>query len=129
MTISEFVTEKGGFVNPEKITAIDLYGFEKAQEMWKDGFQKGAEFGYNKAKEWHLIQDVCPSEDKLVRVLTYSNEEYICRTELYYPSEDEIGYGHAIIYFYELNGDWVDSSDIKAWCELQPLPKEFKEIE
>ena len=37
MTISEFVTEKGGFVNPEKITAIDLYGFEKAKEMWKDG--------------------------------------------------------------------------------------------
>ena len=37
MTITEFVTEKGGFVNPEKITAIDLYGFEKAQEMWKDG--------------------------------------------------------------------------------------------
>lgn len=37
MTINEFVTEKGGFVNPEKITAIDLYGFEKAQKMWKDG--------------------------------------------------------------------------------------------
>ena len=37
MTITEFVTEKGGFVNPEKITAIDLYGFEKAKEMWKDG--------------------------------------------------------------------------------------------
>lgn len=37
MTINEFVTEKGGFVSPEKITAIDLYGFEKAQEMWKDG--------------------------------------------------------------------------------------------
>jgi hypothetical protein len=22
-------------------------------ELWKDGFQKGAEFGYNKANEWH----------------------------------------------------------------------------
>ena len=40
MTITEFVTEKGGFVNPEKITAIDLYGFEKAKEMWKDGEPK-----------------------------------------------------------------------------------------
>ena len=37
MTISEFVTEKGGFVSPEKIVAVDLYGFEKAKEMWKDG--------------------------------------------------------------------------------------------
>ena len=35
--IQDFVTEKGGFVSPEKITAIDLYGFEKAKEMWKDG--------------------------------------------------------------------------------------------
>lgn len=35
--IENFVTEKGGFVNPEKITAIDLYGFEKAKEMWKYG--------------------------------------------------------------------------------------------
>lgn len=37
MTKEEFVTEKGGFVSPEKIAAIDLYGFEKAQEMWKNG--------------------------------------------------------------------------------------------
>lgn len=34
--IQEFVTE-GAFVNPEKVTAIDIYGFEKAKEMWKDG--------------------------------------------------------------------------------------------
>ena len=35
--IEDFVTDKGGFVCPEKITAIDLYGFNKAKEMWKDG--------------------------------------------------------------------------------------------
>ena len=35
--IVNFVTDKCGFVNPEKITAIDLYGFEKAKDMWKDG--------------------------------------------------------------------------------------------
>ena len=26
-------------------------------ELWKDGFQKGAEFGYNKANEWHYVKD------------------------------------------------------------------------
>lgn len=35
--IDNFVTEKGGFVSPEKITAIDLYGFEKAKEIWEGG--------------------------------------------------------------------------------------------
>lgn len=36
MTINEFVTE-GNFVNPEKIAAIDLYGFEQAVKMWENG--------------------------------------------------------------------------------------------
>lgn len=26
-------------------------------ELWKDGFQKGAEFGYNKVNEWHNLQE------------------------------------------------------------------------
>ena len=32
-------------------------------ELWKDGFQKGAEFGYNKANEWHYMKDVNCYED------------------------------------------------------------------
>ena len=31
--------------------------FDTKCELWKDGFQKGAEFGYNKANEWHK-QDI-----------------------------------------------------------------------
>ena len=26
-------------------------------ELWKDGFQIGAKFGYNKANEWHFVKD------------------------------------------------------------------------
>lgn len=37
MTIEEFVTDKSGFVDPEKVEAIELYGFEQAKEMWKKG--------------------------------------------------------------------------------------------
>ena len=33
-------------------------------ELWKDGFQKGAEFGYNKANEWHY-----PSKGKYPKEL------------------------------------------------------------
>ena len=35
--VDAFVTDKSGFVDPEKIAAIDLYGFEEAKKMWKDG--------------------------------------------------------------------------------------------
>ena len=34
--IEDFVTD-GKFVNPEKVEAVEIYGFEKAKDMWKDG--------------------------------------------------------------------------------------------
>ena len=34
--IVDFVTD-GNFVNPEKVTAIDLYGLETAKKMWENG--------------------------------------------------------------------------------------------
>ena len=34
--IEDFVAD-GKFVNPEKVTAIDMYGFEKAKKMWENG--------------------------------------------------------------------------------------------
>ena len=80
-------------------------------------------FGFNKANEWHLLKDGYPEINKLVRVRTFSGMEYICTTEWYYPTEDEIGYGHALFSFYTLNDDWIDENEIKAWCELP----EFKE--
>lgn len=35
--VEDFVTEKGGFVNPEKMEAVELYGLKKAKEMWANG--------------------------------------------------------------------------------------------
>ena len=37
MTTAEFVTDEHGFVDPEKIEAVDLYGLDKAREMWANG--------------------------------------------------------------------------------------------
>ena len=35
--IETFVTDEHGFVDPEKMEAVNIYGLEKAKEMWKDG--------------------------------------------------------------------------------------------
>ncbi len=35
--IEDFVTDKTGFVDPEKIEAVEIYGFEKAKKMWENG--------------------------------------------------------------------------------------------
>lgn len=88
-------------------------------------FKDGAEFGYNKANEWHKLSEKYPEADKIVRVHLMSGMEHICETCYYEPTEDEIGYGKLVINFYELNGEWVDDNDIVAWCEIEP----YKEID
>lgn len=97
------------------------------EESYVNGFSNGAEFGYNKANEWHKLdwEKDFPDIDKLVRVRTKSGAEYICETYAYCPAEDEIGYGSVIIQFSELNGDWVDDNEIEYWCYIEP----FKESE
>lgn len=89
----------------------------------KQAYLAGAEFGYNKANEWHkldLKQDY-PKLDRLVRVRTQSGEEYICETYAYQPTEDEIGYGTILTQFEQLNGDWVDNNEIEYWCYIEPF--------
>lgn len=34
--VENFVRE-GHFVDPEKVAAVDIYGIEKAEEMWQNG--------------------------------------------------------------------------------------------
>jgi hypothetical protein len=72
---------------------------------------------------WHKLdwEKDFPDVDKLIRVRTRSGTEHICETYSYEPSEDEIGYGHCITQFSELNGDWIDDNEVKYWCEIEPF--------
>lgn len=95
-------------------------------ELWKDGFQKGAEFGYNKANEWHYVKDGdLPKED-----------EYIM---IYSKLADNIAVGKRrcagkirkrCVYewdFATYEGTYcLRDKDIIAWKEIT-LPKEIKE--
>ena len=100
-------------------------------ELWKDGFQKGAEFGYNKAfveadknlkaivtdfnkaNEWHFVKDgEYPTHSNRVLVFT----------------DEGVGFG---IYGLD-NKKWYTYDtgfDVIAWKEitLPALPKEIKE--
>ena len=80
----------------------------------KNNFQKGAEFGYNKANEWHYVK----SEEDLPK----DNSEYLLLLE------------HGIRVFGYYNGKWWESwkGDL-SWQEVKayffvPVP-ERKEIE
>ena len=90
-----------------------------ARKSYKDGFKDGAEFGYNKANEWHYPpKGEYPKEGE--NVLCYCK----CRTEIKFCCV-----GHTII-----GGDnkirWWSSDrseklKVYAWKEITP-PKELE---
>lgn len=83
-------------------------------ELWKDGFQKGAEFGFNKANEWHDLR-------KDPNDLPENKRNVWC------DYGDGCGKG-----FYDKDdgGWWIEGhiycSIIDAWCELPKYLKESK---
>ena len=80
-------------------------------ELWKDGFQKGAEFGYNKANEWHYLKDgIMPEENQWV--LVYDGSYTVCNYHSNTPIKWLDNYENEV---YE--------STIIAWREIV-LPKE-----
>ena len=84
-----------------------------ARKSYKDGFKDGAEFGYNKANEWHFVKDgEYPTHSNRVLVFT----------------DEGVGFG---IYGLD-NKKWYTYDtgfDVIAWKEiiLPALPKEIKE--
>ena len=78
-----------------------------AQRAIKQSYQKGAEFGYNKANEWHFVKDgEYPTHSNRVLVLT----------------DEGVGFG---IYGLD-NKKWYTYDtgfDVIAWKEIV-LPKE-----
>lgn len=95
--------------------------FDTNCELWKDGFQKGAEFGYNKANEWHrqdiddiydfIAEDwsvkyfICIMKDKS-RVTAIGNCDEGCNGEvsvnLFFEHDDEKYYIDDIVWWKEI---------------------------
>ena len=80
----------------------------------KEKWQNGAEFGYNKANEWHNVKDGNPNNEN----------DILCQI-----SKDEVvvGYYHTVAKRY-ITIDGQDLYNVIAWKEIV-LPKEIKENE
>ena len=99
----------------EYFETVCLHSYADTEEQLKEdvvpAFKKGAEFGYNKANEWHYVKDKLPISDK----------------DKYYFVVVDKWNGPMIARFYE--GVWSNYStieDVIAWKEIV-LPKEIKE--
>jgi len=87
-------------------------GLDTKCELWKDGFQKGAAFGYNKANEWHFVKDEgTPKIEGHYLVCLRNKDHDIFDCWIYY--DKDVGW-------YSME---VRMKDIYAWKEIV-LPKE-----
>ena len=80
----------------------------RTKELMRDSFKDGAEFGYNKANEWHNVKDGNPNNEN----------DILCQI-----SKDEVvvGYYHTVAKRY-ITIDGQDLYNVIAWKEIV-LPK------
>ena len=89
------------------------------------GVQKGAEFGYNKSKEWHYVKDgVYPTDDK--KVLCILGDFENDNLEVGYHSQVKGDSKRWRFNDYDLPDDSEEDWGVSAWKEivLPELPKE-----
>ena len=90
------------------------------KEMIRDAFKDGAEFGYNKANEWHYVKDGdLPKEESRPR--TYGYYLTASKHKSYKWIVFEVAYFTGVIF--TRCGDILDN--VYAWKEIVP-PKELQ---
>lgn len=109
MTEKEF--EKGIKEEAEELFKKKPLGYEMKPELeiYTDGFKDGAEFGYNKANEWHYPSKGEYPIDKteMLVYFKYADYEYPCKTFGFYN-------GH----FWDTKRGDVSNKDVIAWKEI-----------
>ena len=92
-----------------------------ARKSYKDGFKDGAEFGYNKANEWHYpSKGEYPKECE--KVLCYCK---VVNVKFYCIGHTIIGGDNKIRWW---SSDRSEKLNVYAWKEIV-LPEEIKENE
>ena len=103
-----------------KNVPTDSFGYRSLDDVHYDvklAYQKGAEFGYNKANEWHDLRkdpNDLPDNGRRVLVKDKSRREYdvacLCRSK-----------GNSDFWSYERFISRVSDNYVIAWCELPKL--------
>jgi hypothetical protein len=99
MTKEELEKEAEEYANKYVTEGVDELKIKVIKGHWQDG----AEFGYNKANEWHYVKDGdLPKHDN--DVLVYSGEEWRMCVGRYSPKHKA----------------WEAGCDAIAWKEIVP---------
>ena len=94
-----------------------LYKWETDKHSYIDGFKYGAEFVYNKAKEWHYVKDGDYPKKKGIYLVAWKRTHHV---EEYGEWGFDVDLFNADEGYFEGDGDFVI-----AWKEIVP-PKELE---
>ena len=135
MTKEELEKEAEDSFNCKKV----LYKWETDKRSYIDGFKDGAEFGYNKANEWHYVKDgdLPKAYQKCYFIYsnTYGEDNKVIFSEsninvltgIYaFFLDEETGEETTDPCFYDdINDDEIGLEEVYAWKEIV-LPKELE---
>ena len=99
---------------------VEDFSYEELSDELQEkafDFKEGAEFGYNKANEWHYVKDGLPTNTGLYLIFYYNsffNDKVRCIAR-YSPDRKEF-----------MNLNIGDGDEVIAWQELPAPPKEIE---
>ncbi len=88
------------------------FGEVKVEPSAEKGFVAGAEFGYNKANEWHYpSKGELPKEDtaekETIYLLCFGSDDSDCMTGVFSHSR-----------FWCFDSGWLETNEVIAWKEI-----------
>lgn len=125
MTKEELKQEAEEYARKIRHDVINWGGKEPEERFYneikfKQAYLAGAEFGYNKANEWHFVKDELPNEGTYL-VVWQNDKGYKEIFTLNYEEDDEEE-------LHWVDGDCeVQDEYVIAWKEIVP-PKEIKKL-
>ena len=115
----------------DRITKVIKVWSAREETLHDEGFQAGAEFGYNKANEWHYVKDgdlpkayqkcyfIYSNYYNKDGTVDFSESSISVRTGLYAFYLDEEGEETTDTCFYDdINDDEISLSEVYAWKEI-----------
>lgn len=114
----------------EKYAENNAYKYASDYISCQEAYKDGAEFGYNKANEWHEIESKVTPKREISKQYMPKNKEKVL-LKYHFSGDDEIhisdGYYDAYDFeFHIANNPKFRIVCVIAWKEITP-PKEIKE--
>lgn len=115
----EYVMREDVSTENDRVPFDNGYGFQTVsfEDEVKKAFKDGAEFGYNKANEWHYVKEGDLPKDTDEKLCFYEKGKVVARYGSEYNCWETSFNGFVTV---------IPSGVIIAWKEIVP-PKEIKE--